>query len=45
MTKTNSDGQRIPWTTPTLKRIVAGSAENQKATGIADGAVTGNTKS
>lgn len=36
MTKTRNDGERLPWTTPQLRRIEAGSAEavdNKGATG------------
>lgn len=39
-------GQRLPWTTPELKRIDAGSAENTKNSTVdRDGAGKGNTKS
>jgi len=38
MPKTNSDCQRLPWTTPQLKRIRAGSAEGGNPGGTADGA-------
>ena len=41
MTKTPNHGQRLPWTTPQLRRIEAGSAEAKTTSGIADG----NTKS
>ena len=37
MTKTNKGGQRLPWTTPQLRRIEAGSAEGGKPGGQADG--------
>lgn len=45
MTKTNSEGQRLPWTTPQLQRIEAGSAEAKKGSGIPDGGTGGNDKS
>lgn len=37
MTKTNREGQKLPWTTPELRRIVAGSAEAVDTKGQADG--------
>lgn len=46
MTKTHSAGQRLPWTTPTLKRIVAGAAEAANDTAKNnDGGGAGNNKS
>jgi hypothetical protein len=45
MTKTPSDGQRLPWTTPQLRRIEAGSAEAKTTSGVADGAVKSPQKS
>jgi hypothetical protein len=36
MTKTNKGGQRLPWTTPQLRRIEAGSAEAGKPGGQLD---------
>ncbi len=45
MTKSNSEGQRLPWTTPELKRIEAGSAEAKTNQGIGDGGASPNHKS
>jgi hypothetical protein len=45
MTKTNKGGQRLPWTTPQLRRIEAGSAEAVKGSGIPDNGAGGNDKS
>jgi hypothetical protein len=45
MTKTRNDGERLPWTTPQLRRIEAGSAEALKAGGLNDGGGPGSDKS
>ena len=46
MTQTPKDGQRLPWTTPQLRRIVAGAAEAINTTGVKnDGSKTANDKS
>lgn len=45
MTKTQNEGQRLPWTTPQLRRIEAGSAEAAKPGGTADGGGAPNDKS
>ncbi len=45
MTKTPSNGQRLPWTTPQLRRIEAGSAEALNTGAQSDGATKGNSKS
>lgn len=45
MTKTTSEGQRLPWTTPELKRIEAGSAEAKDNQGPGDGGPSPTHKS
>jgi len=45
MTKTPNDGKRLPWTTPQLRRIQAGSAEALNTGALSDGATKGNSKS
>ena len=45
MTKTPSEGQRIPWTTPQLRRIEAGSAETKDNSGNDDGGKGSTDKS
>jgi hypothetical protein len=46
MTKINSDGQRLPWSAPDVRRIRAGSAESGNSQDVPDGStVPGNTKS
>ena len=42
MTRIKSDDQRLPWTTPQLRRIEAGSAEAVKSGGVADGGTVKN---
>ena len=37
MTKINSDGQRLPWSAPDVRRIRAGSAEKGASQDIPDG--------
>ena len=44
MTENKSGGQRLPWVTPILKSIEAGSAEAKKGSGIPDGGTGGNDK-
>ncbi len=46
MTKTRNEGQRLPWRTPTLKKIVAGAAEALNDVAAKnDGGGAGNNKS
>ena len=46
MTMSQHEGRRLPWTTPTLKTIVAGAAEAANTTGSKnDGGKTANDKS
>lgn len=45
MTKTRNGGERLPWTTPQLRRIEAGSAEGGNPGGALDGAPAPNDKS
>jgi hypothetical protein len=40
MTKTNSEGQRLPWSAPDVRRIRAGLAESGKSQDIPDGGTT-----
>jgi hypothetical protein len=40
MTKTNSEGQRLPWSAPDVRRIRAGSAESGQSQDIPDGGTT-----
>jgi hypothetical protein len=45
MTQTKSEGQRLPWTTPQLRRIEAGSAEAKSSSGTPDGGTKSAQKS
>jgi len=45
MNKTTSNDKRLPWSTPELRRIDAGSAEDNKLTGVADGGTPPGQKS
>lgn len=45
MTKTRNDGERLPWTTPQLRRIEAGSAEALAKGVLNDGGAKGTDKS
>ena len=45
MNKTTSNQKRLPWSSPELRRIHAGSAEAVKGSGIPDGGTGGNDKS
>ena len=45
MTENKSGGQRLPWVTPILKSIEAGSAEAKTNQGILDGGTPNTHKS
>lgn len=45
MNKTTINKERLPWSTPELRRIDAGSAEAKTGNGTPDGGTGGNDKS